>query len=175
MLQVFAVWRCEPVCAGEAFVLTMKGPSHLGSSLPLDSVRAVRTSTMSPSLNSRGMTARLRHAFVWAWYLFRACKAKTRSPSIRSFEVGSSTLGTADATVRGDPCFISCGVMASDPYRRRKGVNPVALHLVVFSTQTASGNKSAHLPFFVEEHLLDSCENFSIGAFHNYVGLWVIY
>jgi hypothetical protein len=133
---------------GDAFVLTMKGPSHLGSSLPLDSVRAVRTSTRSPSLNSLGMTAWSRHAFVWAWYLFRACRAKTRSPSIRSFEVGSSTSGTADETVRGDPCFISCGVMASDPYRRRKGVNPVALHSVVFSAQTASGNKSAHLPFF---------------------------
>jgi hypothetical protein len=80
--------------------------------------------------------------------LFRACRAKTRSPSMRSFEVGSSTSGTADGTVRGDPCFISCGVMASDPYRRRKGVNPVALHSVVFSAQTASGNKSVHLPFF---------------------------
>jgi hypothetical protein len=66
---------------------------------------------------------------------------------MRSFEVGSSTSGTADGTVRGDPCFISCGVMASDPYRRRKGVNPVALHSVVFSAQTASGNRSAHLPF----------------------------
>jgi hypothetical protein len=133
---------------GDAFVLTMNGPSHLGSSLPLDSVRAVQTSTRSPSLNSLGMTAWSRHAFVWAWYLFRACRAKTRSPSMRSFEVGSSTSGTADETVRGDPCFISCGVMASDPYRRRKGVNPVALHSVVFSAQTASGNKSAHLPFF---------------------------
>jgi hypothetical protein len=78
---------------GDAFVLTMKGPSHLGSSLPLDSVRAVRTSTRSPSLNSLGMTAWSRHAFAWAWYLFRACRAKTRSPSIRSFEVGSSTSG----------------------------------------------------------------------------------
>jgi hypothetical protein len=132
---------------GDAFVLTMKGPSHLGSSLPRDSVRAVRTSTRSPSLNSLEMTAWSRHAFVWAWYLFRACRAKTRSPSMRSFEVGSSTLGTADGTVHGDPCFISCGVMASDPYRRRKGVNPVALHSVVFNAQTASDNKSAHLPF----------------------------
>jgi hypothetical protein len=86
---------------GDAFVLTMKGPSHLGSSLLLDSVRAIRTSTRSPSLNSLGMTAWSRHAFVWAWYLFRACRAKTRSPSMRSFEVGSSTSGTADETVRG--------------------------------------------------------------------------
>jgi hypothetical protein len=133
---------------GDAFVLTMKGPSHLGSSLPRDSVRAVRTSTRSPSLNTLGMTVWSRHAFVWAWYLFRACRAKTGSPSMRSFEVGSSTSGTADGTVRGDPYFISCGVMASDPYRRRKGVNPVALHSVVFNAQTASGNKSAHLPFY---------------------------
>jgi hypothetical protein len=95
---------------------------------------------------------------------------------MRSFEVGSSTSGTADATVRGDPCFISCGVMASDPYRRRKGVNPVALHSVVFSALTALGNRSAHLLFFVvEEHFLDGCENFTIGAFHNSVGLRVVY
>ena len=124
------------------FVLTMKGPSHLGSSLPRDYVRAVRTRTRSPSLNSLGMTVWSRHAFVWTWYLFRACKAKTGSPWMRSFEVGSSTSGTADETVRGDPCFISCGVMASDPYRRRKGVNPVALHSVVFSAQTASGHSA---------------------------------
>jgi hypothetical protein len=49
-----------------------------------------------------------------------------RSPSMRSLNVGSSTSGTADVLVRGDPCFISCGVMTSDPYNRRKGVNPVA-------------------------------------------------
>jgi hypothetical protein len=49
---------------GDAFVLTMKGPSHLGSSLPRDSVRAVRTSTRSPSLNSLGMTVWSHHAFV---------------------------------------------------------------------------------------------------------------
>ena len=72
---------------GDAFVLTMKGPSNLGSSLPLDSVRAVRTSTRSPSLNSLGMTVWSRHAFVWAWYLFKACRAKTRSPSMRYLEV----------------------------------------------------------------------------------------
>jgi hypothetical protein len=54
-------------------------------------------------------------------------------------------------------------------------VNPVALHSVMFSAQTASGSKSAHLPFFVEEHLFDSCENFPIGSLHNSVGLRVIY
>jgi hypothetical protein len=107
--------------------------------------------------------------------LFRACRAKTRSPSMKSFEVGSSTSGTADGTVHGDPCFISYGVMASDPYRRRKGVNPVALHSVMFSAQTALGNRSAHLPFVIKEHLLDGCENFAICAFHNSVGLRVVH
>jgi hypothetical protein len=42
---------------GDAFDLTMNGPSHLGSSLPRDSVRVVRTSTRSPLLNSLGTTA----------------------------------------------------------------------------------------------------------------------
>jgi hypothetical protein len=145
--------RSSPDCVvslyalGDDFVLTMNGPSHFGSSLPRDSVRFVRTSTRSPSLNSLGTTAWSRQAFVWAWYLLRACKAKTRSPSMRSLEVSSSTSGEAEAFVLGDPCLISCGVMASEPYSRRKGVNPVARHSVVFSTQTASGSRSAHLPF----------------------------
>jgi hypothetical protein len=50
VLQVLAVWRCEPVGAGGSFCL--------------DSVRAVRTSTRSPSRNSLGMTAWSRHALV---------------------------------------------------------------------------------------------------------------
>jgi hypothetical protein len=39
---------------GDAFVLTMKGPFHFDSNLSRDSVRVVRTSTRSPSLNSHG-------------------------------------------------------------------------------------------------------------------------
>jgi hypothetical protein len=42
---------------GDAFDLTMNGPSHFGSSLPRHSVRVVRTSTRSPMLNSLGTTA----------------------------------------------------------------------------------------------------------------------
>jgi hypothetical protein len=72
---------------------------------------------------------------------------------MRSLEVGSSTLGTADAFVLGDPCFISCGVMASDPYNRRKGVNPVAQHSVVFRAHTTSGSRSAHLHFLSSRSL----------------------
>jgi hypothetical protein len=80
--------------------------------------------------------------------LFRAYRARTRSSSMRSLEVGSSTSGTADWFVQGDPCFNSCGVIASDPYIRRKGVNPVARHSVVFIAHMTLGNWSTHLPFF---------------------------
>jgi hypothetical protein len=85
---------------------------------------------------------------------------------MRSLDVGSSMSRTADVLVRGDPCFISCGVMASDPYSRRKGVNPVARHLVVFKAQTSSGSWSAHLPFLSSR---------SLCALDNAVGLRVIY
>jgi hypothetical protein len=148
MLQVLAGWRCEPVCAGGRLRLDDERAFPLGLQL------APRLCPSCPDEYEVSFAEFPRDdcmvtpCFVWAWYLFRACRAKTRSPSMRSFEVGSSTSGTADDTVRGDPCFISCEVMASDPYRRRKGVNPVALHSVVFSAQTASGNKSTHLPFF---------------------------
>jgi hypothetical protein len=95
---------------------------------------------------------------------------------MRSLEVGSSTSRTADLFVRGDPCFNSCGVMASDPYKRRKGVNPVARHSVVFRAHTTSGNWSAHLPFLSSRSLfLDVHENFAVGALNNIVGLWVVH
>jgi hypothetical protein len=72
---------------------------------------------------------------------------------MRSLEVGSSTSGTADVFVLGDPCFISCGIMASDPYNSQKGVKPVARHSVVFRTHTTSGSWSAHLPFLSSRRL----------------------
>jgi hypothetical protein len=72
---------------------------------------------------------------------------------MRSLEVGSSTSGTADVLVLGDPCFISCGVMASDSYNRRKGVNLVARHSVEFRAHTTSGSWSAHLPFLSSRSL----------------------
>jgi hypothetical protein len=72
---------------------------------------------------------------------------------MRSLDVGSSTSGIADVFVRGDPCFISYDVMASDPCNRRKGVNPVARHLVVFRAQTTSGSWPAHLPFLSSRSL----------------------
>jgi hypothetical protein len=49
---------------GDAFDLTMNGPSHFGSSLPRDSIRVVRTSTRSSLLNSLGTTALSRQALV---------------------------------------------------------------------------------------------------------------
>jgi hypothetical protein len=57
MLQVFAVWRCEPVCAGGGLRLDNERALPPGLKLALDSVRAVWTSMRSPSLNSLGMTA----------------------------------------------------------------------------------------------------------------------
>jgi hypothetical protein len=138
---------------GDVFVLTMKGPSHLGSSLPRDSVLVVLMRTRSPSSNSLGMTVLSRHAFVYAWYLFSASRARTRSPLIRSLEVDSSTSGVVVELARGDPCFSSCGVIASDPYIKRKGVNPVALDSVVFSAHMTSGSWSTHLPFFLSSSL----------------------
>jgi hypothetical protein len=107
----------------------------------------VLASTKSPSLNSLGMTVLSRHALVCAWYLLSASKARTRSPSMRSLEVDSSTSWVAMGLARGDPCFSSCGVIASDPYIKRKGVNPVALDYVVFNAHMTSRSWSAHLPF----------------------------
>jgi hypothetical protein len=80
----------------------------------------------------------------------------------------------ANLFVRGDPCFNSCDVIASDPYIRRKGVNSVALHSVVFNAHMTSGSWSAHLPFVVKEPFLDSAEDLAVGAFDDTVGLWVV-
>jgi hypothetical protein len=77
-----------------------------------------------------------RHALVCAWYLLSAFRERTRSPSMMSLEVGSSTSRVAMGLAHGDPCFSSCGVIALDPYIKQKGVNPVALDSVVFSAHT---------------------------------------
>jgi hypothetical protein len=132
----------------------MKGPSHFGSSLPRDSILLVLIRTRSPSSNSLGVILLYRHAFICAWYLFNVSRVKIRSPSRRVLVVDSSTSGVVVAFVRGDPCFSSCGVMASDPYTKRKGVNSVALDSVVFSAQMTSGSWSAHFPFLSSRSLL---------------------
>jgi hypothetical protein len=107
--------------------------------------------------------------------LFRACKARTQSPSMRSLEDDSSTSGTTDWFVLGDLCFNSCGVIASDPYIRQKGVNPVARHFVVFNTHMTSGNWFAHLPFLsCSGAFLDGAEDLVVGAFDDTIGLWVV-
>jgi hypothetical protein len=80
------------------------------------------------------------HAFVRAWYLFSASRTRTRSPSIRSLEVDSSTSRVAMELARGDLCFSSCNAIASDPYIKQKGVNPVALDSAVFSGHMTSGS-----------------------------------
>jgi hypothetical protein len=110
--------------------------------------------TRSPSSNCLGMPILLCHAFDYACYLFSASRARTRSPSIRSLEVDSSTSGVAMELACGDLCFSSCGVIASDPYIKREGVNPIALDSIVFSAHMTSGSWSAHLPFLSSSSLL---------------------
>jgi hypothetical protein len=53
----------------------------------------------------------------------------------------------------GDPCFSSCDVIASDPYIKRKGVNPVTLDYVMFNAHMTSFSWSAHLPFLSSSSL----------------------
>jgi hypothetical protein len=121
----------------------MNGPSHFVSSLPRDSVLVVLMRTRSPSLNSLGMTVLSCHAFVCAWYLFNASRVRTRSPSS----------GVVVAFAHGDPSFSSCEVIASDPYIKRKGVNPVALDSVMFSAHMTLESWYAHLPFLSSRSL----------------------
>jgi hypothetical protein len=40
MFEVYASLACKSVCIRGCFLFAMKGPSHFGSSLPLDSVRS---------------------------------------------------------------------------------------------------------------------------------------
>jgi hypothetical protein len=153
MLKVFAALCCEPVTIWGCFLHDDKGPFPFGLSLPHDSVLLVLIRTRSPSPNSFGLTLLSRHAFVCAWYLFNVSRARTRSPSRRSLVVESSTSGVAVTFVRGDLCFSSCGIIASDPYIKWKGVNLVGLDYVVFSTQLTSGSWSTHLPFLSSRSL----------------------
>jgi hypothetical protein len=153
MLKVFARLCCESIAIGDIFFLMMKGPSHLGSSLPRDFVLLVLMRTRSPLSNSLGLTVLSRQAFVCAWYLLNVSRAMTRSPSRRSLAIDSSIFGVVVAFVHGDLCFISCGVMASDLYIKQKGVNPVALDSVVLSVQMTPGSCLVHLTFLSSRSL----------------------
>jgi hypothetical protein len=141
----------------------MNGPSHLGSSLPRDSVLVVLIRTRSPSSNSLGTTVLSRHAFVYAQYFFNAYRAITRTPSIRSLEVDSSTSGVVVEFARGDPCFNSCGVIALNPYIKRKGVN-------LCCVQRPYDFGKLVCPF----SFLDGAENLAVGTFNYSVGLLVV-
>jgi hypothetical protein len=121
MLQVLAEWRCEPVRAGGRLRLDDERALPLGLQLAPGLCPSCPDEYEVSFAEFPRVTVWSRHAFVWAWYLFRACRAKTRSLSMRSFEVGSSTSGTADGTIRGDPCFISCGVMPPIHIEGEKG------------------------------------------------------
>jgi hypothetical protein len=54
---------------------------------------------------------------------------------------------------RGDLRFSSYGVIASDPYIKRRGVNPVALDSVVFNAHMTSESWSAYLAFLSSSSL----------------------
>jgi hypothetical protein len=150
----------------------MKGPFHLGLSLPRDSVLLVLMRMRSPSSNSLRLTVLSHQAFVCAWYLFNVSRVKTRSPSRKSLAVDSSISGVAMAYVRGDPCFSSCGVMASDPYIKLKGVNLMALDSVVLSAQMTSGSCSAHLPFLSSRSLFFIA--LKISRWHVLLPRWIV-
>jgi hypothetical protein len=137
---------------GDVFFLTMKGPSHFGSSLPLDSVLPVLMRMRSPSWNSLGVTALSLQAFIAAWYLLNAAKALTRSLLRRFFAVRLLMSGVALGFVRGESCLSSCGFIASI-YINLNGVNPVAHDSVVLSGHTALGNCSTLLAFLSSNSL----------------------
>jgi hypothetical protein len=88
---MFSLQVC--MCSDMFSFMMMKGPSHFGSSLPLDSILLVLMRTRPPSSNSLGVTALSLQAFVAAWYLLNVSRALIRSPSRRSFVVGSSISG----------------------------------------------------------------------------------
>jgi hypothetical protein len=153
ILEVFAGLCCEPVTIWGRFLLDDEGPFPFWLEFALGFCFVGSDEDEVPFVNSSGLILLSRHAFICAWYLFNVSRVKTRSPSRRSLVVDLSISGVAVAFVHGDPCFSSCGVMYSDLYIKRKGVNPVALYSVVVSSQMTSGSCSSHLPFLSSRSL----------------------
>jgi hypothetical protein len=135
ILEVFIGLCCEPVAIWGRFLLDDEGPFPFWLEFALGFCFVGSDEDEVPFVNSSGLILLSCHAFVCAWYLFNVSRVKTRSPSRRSLVVNLSISGVAVAFVRGDPCFSSCGVMSSDLYINRKGVNPVALYSIVVSAQ----------------------------------------
>ena len=152
---------------------TTKGPYHYDCSLPC--LLGWRISTMSPRLMFFHNTFLSLQVFVSWWYLSRFDAACNLVFSVVSRSTYRCIRVVAAVSVRKDPNLSSSGVMASSPYRRRNGVNPVVLVCKMLWPQTDVTNSYAHFPFGISNSAFDTApklDHFPFWLLHCSLGDW---
>jgi hypothetical protein len=133
--------------SGLDFSITMYGPTHFASSLPVFSVWGLRKRTRLPTSSSHSLTFGSLYVFVSSWYFCKLATTLSMSGFNKSFS--SSLLGHTGASIaiRNLRYFTSSDSTSSAPYINQNGVKFVALQTVVLWLHIALGMTSAHLPF----------------------------
>src|SRR3954469_9946017 len=126
----------------------MNGPSHGEDNLGWPSDFWIRRNTKSPSRKARGRIFLLWYCLRFCWYIADLDKAKRHASSLRSTPSSRASLASAfvDMAWQGESNSISEGMIASAPYTRKKGVNPVERFGVVCKLHITAGSSSIHAP-----------------------------
>lgn len=132
-------------------------PRRKGHTIVTATCLAYQGGEWSPCLPGRCFSQNFLSLWVFVswWYLSRVAAAC----NLVFFVTSSSTyrcIGVAAAiSVRNDPSLSSSGVIASSPYNKRKGVNPVVLVRKMLWIQTELTSSWAHFPFAESKSAFD--------------------
>src|SRR3954469_25957553 len=126
----------------------MNGPSHGEDNLGWPSDFWIRRNTKSPSRKARGRIFLLWYCLSFCWYIADLDKARRHASSLRSTPSSRASLVSASVYMawQGESNSISEGMIASTPYTRKKGVNPVERFSVVRKLHNTVGSSSIHAP-----------------------------
>jgi len=108
-------------------LLTTNGPSQWEDNLCWPADFWIRCNTKSPSRKARGRIFLLWYCLSFYWYIADLDKARRHASSLRSTPSSRASLASASVYIacRGESNSMYEGMIASAPYTRKKGVNPV--------------------------------------------------
>src|ERR1043165_4621165 len=128
--------------------MTTNGPSQGKDNLCWPSDFWIQRNTKSPSRKARGRVFLLWYCLNFCWYIADLDKVRRHASSLRSTPSSRASLASASVYMawRGESNSISQGMIASAPYTRKKGVNPVERFGVVCRLQSTIGSSYIHVP-----------------------------
>src|SRR3954470_17996525 len=122
------------------------GPSQGEDNLCWTSDFWIRRNTKSPSRKARGRIFLLWYCLSFCWYIADLDKARRHASSLRSTPSSRASLASASVYMawRGESNSILEGMIASVPYTRKKGVNPVERFGVVRKLHSTADSSLIH-------------------------------